>query len=390
MKKVNHGRKVLILGADGTQSLPIAESLYCHGYEIHGFFGKKMSYGYTSRFFKYKCIIHPSDELEHLRLVIEYVKVNKIDVIFPMGDKVAELISKYKGKLENIVKLVAPTYSVFLKGYDKNQLMLVCKQIGIPHPKTIDLSQVQIEDVDDGIFPALIKPNITTGGRGMTLVRNKEEFKEKFHSIYAQYGNCHLQEFIEAGGRQIKVQLFVDRLGNILCSSVMHKQRYYPEKGGSSSCNTTIKDDSVVQNCLKVLQNIHWEGFADFDLIEDPKDSVLKIMEINPRVPACVKSAIKSGADYAELYVDYALKNNLNQYMPQTGITLRHLGFDVLWFVHSKDRFKAKPSWFRFFGKKLFYQDLSLSDPLPFFSGSIDNIRNFLNVSHRKQKAGLG
>ena len=252
---------------------------------------------------------------------------------------------------------------------------------------TIDLEDK--ENVDESIFPALIKPNITTGGRGMVLVHSITEFNEKISQIKEQYGACHLQEFIQSGGKQIKVQLFVNDKSELLYFSVLHKQRYYPENGGSSSCNKTILDEKVVQYCHKVLQNIHWIGFADFDLIEDPKDGILKIMEINPRVPACVKSAIKSGTDYARIYVDYALGNSMQEYISLPGYKLRHLGFEILWFLHSKERFKTKPSWFHFWGHKMYYQDFSLRDPLPFIYGTLANIKKQLSPSFRKQKTGL-
>jgi len=380
--------KVLILDADGTQSLPIAESLHSHGIEVHGFFHAKMCYGYASRYFTKRRVIKAGYGENYVQQIIGYIKKDSIDVIFPMGDLVAELVCKFQDRLRPYVRFVTPDYQSFREGYDKNKLMHICKKCNIPHPRTIDLSICSINEVDDEIFPALLKPNITTGGRGMTMVRTKKELENVFESIHTQYGDCHLQEFIQSGGRQIKAQLFVDKQGKLLCSSVMHKQRFYPEKGGSSSCNTTIIDNNVVDNCLTILRAIKWEGIADFDLIEDPKDGKLKIMEINPRVPACIKSAIKSGADYAELYVDYALCNKLKDYHSKPGYMLRHIGFEFLWFMSSKNRLRTTPSWFRFWGAHLYYQDFSLKDPLPFFGGTFENIVKLMSPSFRKSKSG--
>ena len=382
--------KVLILDADGTQSLPIAESLHGHSIEVHGFFHTKMCYGYACRFYAKRQVIKSCSEEKYVQQIIDYVKANDIDVIIPMGDYVAELVGRFQDRLRPHVRFVTPDYQSFRDGYDKNSLMHICKKCNIPHPRTIDLSICSINEVDDAIFPALLKPNITTGGRGMTLVRTKNELENVFESIHTQYGDCHLQEFVQSGGRQIKAQLFVDKQGKLLCSSVMHKQRYYPEKGGSSSCNTTIIDNNIVDNCLTILRAIKWEGIADFDLIEDPKDGELKIMEINPRVPACIKSAIKSGADYAKLYVDYALENEIEEYHAKPGYTLRHLGFEILWFLKSENRFKSKPSWFIFFGKHIYYQDFSFKDPLPLLFGSMGNILKLMNPAFKASKSGIG
>ena len=145
----------------------------------------------------------------------------------------------------------------------------------------------------------------------------------------------------------------------------------------------------VVNSCYSVLKAIHWVGFADFDLIEDPKDGLFKIMEINPRMPACIKSSIKSGANYALLYVDYALGKPLKSFVSLPGYKLRHIGFEILWFIHSKSRFNTTPSWFKFWGRNMYYQDFAWNDPLPFFYGTIANIKKQLSPSFRKQKSGL-
>ena len=384
MKKTS----VLILGADGTQTLPIAESLYKHGIKVHGFFGKRLTYGYFSRYVAKRIIIKSLSGEDYVNQIVDYVQNNHIDVVIPMGDVVAELVCRYQEKLKRVVHVVTPDYSSFNEGYDKNKLMHICEKCNIPHPRTIDLSSHSIDEVDSTIFPALLKPNITTGARGMSLIHSIEDLKGMYETVRKNYGECHLQEFITGGGKQIKAQLFVDKNGALLCSSVMHKQRYYPEKGGSSSCNTTIINDQVVKNCLTILRAINWEGMADFDLIEDPKDGEYKIMEINPRVPACIKSAIKSGADYAELYVDYALGRPLKKYHSKPGYTLRFIGFEILWFLSSKNRFHSKPSWFKFWGRHVYYQDFSISDPLTFFLGSIENILKFADPSFRKSKSG--
>ena len=378
---------ILILDADGTQMLPVAETLCRQRYILHGFYNHKLSYGYGCRYVKFINIIHYSSEDNYVKDILDYAKNFNIDVLFPMSDRTAAIISKYREILKERFHFVTPDYDAFCLGYDKNSLMHVCAENNIPHPRTIDLEDKK--NVDESIFPALIKPNITTGGRGMVLVHSITEFNEKISQIKEQYGACHLQEFIQSGGKQIKVQLFVNDKSELLYFSVLHKQRYYPENGGSSSCNKTILDEKVVQYCHKVLQNIHWIGFADFDLIEDPKDGILKIMEINPRVPACVKSAIKSGTDYARIYVDYALGNSMQEYISLPGYKLRHLGFEILWFLHSKERFKTKPSWFHFWGHKMYYQDFSLRDPLPFIYGTLANIKKQLSPSFRKQKTGL-
>jgi predicted ATP-grasp superfamily ATP-dependent carboligase len=137
------------------------------------------------------------------------------------------------------------------------------------------------------------------------------------------------------------------------------------------------------------MKSIGWTGFADFDMIKDPKDGVVKIMELNPRVPACVKSAFESGIDYGTIITEASLGNKPGKFVYSPGKKLRHIGFECLWFLYSKNRLKSEPNWFRFFDKDLSFQDFDWKDPLPFFFGTIGNIKQQCSSEFRKSKSIL-
>lgn len=384
------GENILLFGIDGTQTLPIAKSLYKKGYRLIGLYHDKYGYGTHSRYIHEKIKMNGWDEEFILKSLIDLIESKNIATIIPFGDATAEFLSKHKAELERYIKLTVPEYDVFMSGYDKNRLMALCREKGYPHPFTIDLSdEIDEKELNDFPYPALIKPNLTTGGRGMTLVHSREELKKKLSDIQKVYGACHLQQFIPEGGRQLKVQIFVDKRNDRYIGSVIWKQRYYPEKGGSSCCNVTVENPELIEMCASVLKELGWEGFADFDLIEDPRDGVLKIMEINPRFPACLKSAVESGIDYGNLLVDYTLGHPLQNYGYRPGARLRHIGFEALWFISSKNRFKTKPNWFRWISPHTYYQDFSWTDPLPFVYGTWGNIKKLFTTDTLKKKSGI-
>lgn len=383
---------VLILEGESVQTLIVARKLKDSGYDVHLLCGYKLSYGYKTKYADKKTVKPEGlTEEQLLKYLINYIKSNAISTIIPMGDDDALIMSKYKSELTQYTRYLMPDLDVFRKGYDKNLLMSFCSKNGYPHPKTIDLNEIDYLSIKEGDipFPAIIKPNYTSGGRGMTIVKNIDELKEKYPAIKEQYGNCHVQEFIRKGGKQIKVQVFIDPRTGKSYSSVIHKQRYYPIEGGSSCCNETILDNDLSKMCTKLLKEIGWEGFADFDLIEDPANGELKIMEINPRIPACIQSAVLSGLDYATMIADVSLGKNLKEYTYKPGQKLRHIGFEVLWFLSSKERFKTSPNWFRWIDRHLSFQDFSWRDPLPFLYGTFGNILKQLNPEFRKKKAGM-
>lgn len=382
--------RIAILDAQTIQTLAVAKSLKKLNYYLILICDNKKSYGYHTRFADQK-IVAPSiqnDITGFHKFFMKLLENEKIDVIIPMNDHSAHYISFNKEILSRRTNFIMPSYDIFLNAYDKNRLMRTCMENGFPHPKTMGLSEANdIEYIANKIgFPALIKPNISTGARGITIVNSISEVKKKLPQIVKDYGNCHLQEYIQPGGKQYKVELFVNDQ-NLINSTVIHKIRFYPEKGGSSCFCQTVQRDDLVSVCFEVLKVLKWEGFADFDLIEDPQDHIVKIMEINPRIPACIKVSFSSGVNFAENIVQYSLKEAFTKYHYKPGMYLRYLGLDILWFIQSQNRFKVNPSWMKtLFSSREALQDGCFEDPQPFIFGTIGGLIKQLNPRFRASK----
>lgn len=386
------GNKVLILDCGAPQILAMAECLRKTGYHVDALCCSDGNYGYHSNLIENKYVCPDEHDKEYVPFVLNFLKEHKYDVIMPTSDVNAEFCSFYKYEIQKYTNVLIPEKEIFQKAYDKNNLMTLCREKGYPHPVTVDLKDWDCHStgiLKDFPYPGILKPNLTSGGRGMTLVNSNEDLMKVFPEIHREYGDCHLQQFIMPGGRQVKVEIMTDAEGTPAYSSVIWKQRFYPVNGGSSCCNVTIDEPEIAEICGKILQDIGWNGFADFDLIEDPNTKRLLIMEINPRTPACVRSAYKSGLDFATMIADATLGLPLRKYEYKPGKKLRHIGFEVLWFLKSPDRFKARPSWFNFFGKDTYYQDWVWGDFGAFFWGSWNNLKKQLNPEFRKAKSGV-
>ena len=377
--------KVLVLGC-GTQGLAIVKDLKLFGHEVC-IIGEKNNYADSSRYLD--IFIHTefsplSDD--YLKLVEETIQKYRIETIIPMGDVPSEFLSINKSRLQKYVKYALPDIGIWRKAVDKSGLMKVCKEKGYPIPLTINTEEELLTMSKELIpFPLLIKPNITCGARGMTLVQSYNELMEKYPAVKEEYGECHFQQYVKQGGAQVECQLFIDENKKLVNSSVIYKYRWYPEKGGSSCCAVSVKNDQIIDTLYHLLIDLNWVGFADFDTIEDPETGRLLIMELNPRVPACVKCAIESGIHWGQIIIDGYLGNAQKGYSYQTGEYLRHLGFEMLWFLHSPNRFTTRPNWFEFFGKHIHYQDMSgWSDPMSFIKGTYNNVKKVL--SHKEKE----
>ena len=185
--------KVLILDGGATHAVAIAECLKRSGYAVAALCSNKYEYGYHSHFIDERYLGPDSHDKNYAYWVIRFLKGHKFDVLIPTSDATAEFMSFHKDTLTKLTGVLMPDKDIFKKAYDKNNLMRVCRENNFPHPLTIDLqgySEVidDIEELQNFPYPGLLKPNLTSGGRGMTLVNSIEELKQVYPSIRKQYG----------------------------------------------------------------------------------------------------------------------------------------------------------------------------------------------------------
>lgn len=357
MRLGNDKITILLLGG-GLQAVSVAYSLYKTGSEV---------YTYSTDFaFKYCRWIK---EVSSFDLVIDellrYIKDKSIDVVIPMSDKYALWLSQHKNDIQEQVqvKCAVPDYKSVVIASSKSDLMQLCEDNHLPVPRT---RKVTLDNLVPAMgfvgFPALIKPDHSVGSRGIIKVDNLNDLKENIQLINRKYGSCSIQEWVDNEEFYFNVMLYRYRDGSFAPTVVIRISRFYP-LGGGSSCFCKTEKEPILENiCKKILDLLDWNGFADFDVLYDKKEQQFKVIEINPRVPASIRAADISGINYPRIMVCDVLGMPKEQMDYRTGMCLRYLGLDLMWFFKSKNRFKVKPCWFKFWGDRLFYQDLYRSN----------------------------
>lgn len=368
----------ILLFGGGLQGLSFGESLY----KINDYNVDAISDGddvKRSRFFRK---VYPINNSKFDVLLDRILTREHYDVIVPMGDVVATYLSKHKDEIESVyhVKCAVADDRCFTIVADKGKFMKFCKDNNFPHPLTTSLLETNLETAACEVgLPALIKPDHSVGARGVTKVHSLEELKSYYPKISEKYGTCTLQEFIDNPDYYYNVMMYRDSKGHCDNSVVIKIVRMYPIKAGSSSCCLTVDNPELIDICKKVLDKLNWTGMADFDVLQRKDTMEYKIIEMNPRVPASLRAAYISGVNFPEIIVRDALAESPIHYHYKTGKVLRYMGIDMLWFLMSPNRFKSTPSWFYFYGKDIYYQDIFCSDPSTWYSWLLTGIMKLLH-----------
>lgn len=377
----------ILLFGGGLQVLSIARSLKSKGYKVD-VAGEHNEISFRSRYVN-KCYNICLDELTTSNFV-SILNISNYAVVIPMEDDYATWLSMHKDEIHHLskAKCAVMDYDVYALASDKTQLLDFCKQYNLPHPKTAIINDNYEALAEEVGFPALIKPSHSAGSRGIHIVNSIDELKEWSEKTIAEYGECALQEYICSKDYYYNVMLYRTADGNWGNYTITKIMRYYPIKGGSSSFCVTIENEKLLNICKEILDKLGWIGFADFDVLEKG-DGDYRVIEINPRIPASVKAAAISGVNFGEMIVKDILGEGLPKYTYTPGMQLRCLGLDIAWFLSSPNRWKCKPSWFKFFGKNLAYQEGGSKDFMAMCTSIWMGIKKQLDPSFRKQKSGM-
>lgn len=377
--------KILLIAGSARQVLPMAKYLRRLGHIITTYNSSKFDYGYSSRY-PHKKILRKIDWENKdtvFKDILNHIKEVSYDLIIPMNDESAIILSKHKKEFEKYTKVAVNDWYIFHTAMDKFQTMRVCMDHLLPCPLSVmDFNEFD-KRKDEFRFPIVVKPRTGCGAVGFHISKDYEDLKSYYSFAEKKYGPCLIQEYIPQSDLQYKAELYIDRGGNLKSAVVFAKVRWYPINGGSSTLNVTVDRPDIVENCCRLLKVMDWRGYADVDLIQDPRDNIAKIIEINPRITGSVKICFKAGVNFSQQIVEDSLFDEVAPMMNyKKGIYLRYFQKDVLWFIKSPSRFRAKPSWFSF--KRSSDQIFDITDPLPFLFSSIMAIPQLIKDNKKR------
>lgn len=378
--------RILLFGG-GLQTLSISRGLKDYGHIVVNV-ADKNAVGRYGRFIDFFYEIMLEDY--RVQDFIQLLSKASVDLVIPTEDEYAEWLSEHKQEIEKLtaVRLAVADHTLFRSVINKKELLATCKKWNIPHPKTMAIDICNVDEIAKQMsFPVLIKPDISNGSRGIKRVENVQELKQILPEVMRAYGTCTAQEFINQQ-HYYNVMLYRYEDGSWGQYVVTKITRYYPIKGGSSSFCTTIINDEITKPCKTLLEKLGWYGFADFDVLEKGNGDY-RIIEINPRVPASVHAAYISGVNFGAMLASDMLEGKKLKSDYKPGTQLRFLGLDIAWFLASPNRFKTSPSWFKFIGKNLYYQEGGIHDIKAMFYSILLGIRKELSPSFRKSKVGM-
>ncbi|MFA5293117.1 MAG: ATP-grasp domain-containing protein [Phycisphaerae bacterium] len=377
-KKSTSCQTVLVIESHARAAVAVIKSLLGHGLEVAAASDHRYCAGFFVKGLKKRLIYPPIENNpdEFIEWLLNYLRLNKTKMLFPLGNAGVELVSRYQEELRQYTNLFVSEHSSFVIAYDKIQANKAAEAVCVPIPQSWYPDETGLDSViKSARFPLVIKPNIGVGARGIIRVNSPIELEKVWKSAQKSKYRMFVQKFIEHPARQYVVDMLLDKQFNSVAAVASEKVRFFPVKGGASTLSRSIHNSDLYNNSAKLLKSIGYYGISNIDWIEDSEDGILKFLEINPRFGEMHGICNAVGVDMPYYLYKLAMGETfsaIKDYIEDK--YFRFLPTDLMWFLSSPERFKAKPGFLASFRNDVTHTLFEANDYGPLLGYILENL----------------
>lgn len=205
------------------------------------------------------------DDSNFVKSMRNIIKERNIDALYPTSDIAIAGLKAYEKELGCIV--IAPPLETTEICLSKNKTYERLKGI-VSIPKVY-----KYDEVED--FPVFVKPNIGTGSKGASIIRNKDEL------ISAAKGHSDVIILEYLPGREYTVDCFSNRQGELLYFAARIRNRI---KAGTSVNTYFVENQGEFEEPINRINNVLKFDGAWFAQFKRDKDGKLCLLEIASRL----------------------------------------------------------------------------------------------------------
>ena len=231
-----------------------------------------------------------------IKAIIRVAKQNNVDAIHPGYGFLSENAEFAKQCEENGIIFIGPKVEVLQSLGDKVRAKEVAVKNNIPVIKSNEqeLTSVEIalEEAEKIGYPVMLKAASGGGGRGMRVIRTKEDLKNGFNESRREALNAFgddtvfLEKFVE-DPKHIEIQIVGDNHGNLVhlferdCS-VQRRYQKVIEFAPSQDLDENIKQN-LYKYAVNLCKAVNYNNIGTVEFLVDRNGEIFFI-EVNPRI----------------------------------------------------------------------------------------------------------
>ncbi|TYB94772.1 MAG: ATP-grasp domain-containing protein [Kosmotoga sp.] len=335
--------KILVTTARNMYGLNTIRILSAEGHEVFAADSIKLNGGAFSKYVK-KSFVYPEvskNAPSFVELILDFVEQENIEYIIPSFEE-AYVLSYYKEKFKNKVKMLVEDYEKLMILHDKYTMTQLSKQLGIDVPRTILLKDFRRSEWN---FPFVLKPRKNRAAMGIKKIDNEDKLKKILKKINIK--NYMVQQYID---HKQYCTTGIAYNGKLIGNVIYKNLREFPESGGFGTYRVSCDIPEIIENVNKLVSELEYTGFICVDHLHDSKTGRYYITDVNPRMSPGLYTAYMAGVNLPKMYIDLIDKPQTikEQFAPAGHVS--YTGFLELGWILSvlfKGKFRSIKDYFK-------------------------------------------
>jgi D-aspartate ligase len=281
----------LVVDVGWVNGLAAIRSLGRAGVRVLALDHRPSALGFRSRYATPVLCPDPQDEEAFVSFLGELgEKLDAPAPVFATHDEPLNAIARGAERLGERFLYPFPPWKVLARIQNKRAQLDAAERAGIavPHTATPGSAAEARSAADELGYPVLVKPSSTEGfkrrfGRQAFRCETAAEV-ERAYADAEQYEPL-VQELIPGGdGTLFTLGSYLSAAGEALGLFCGRKLRQTPPGVGTCRVGEALWAEDVVEQGLRLLREVEHTGLSQVEFKRDPRDGVLRLMEINPRL----------------------------------------------------------------------------------------------------------
>ena len=286
---------------------------------------------------------HPErDEAGFVEALVAAARRFGPTLLIPANDATLGVVSRHKAVLSEHHTVAAADWSVLERIIDKRHTYELAHSIGVPAPRTATpTSRPDAERIATEVtYPCLVKPRVSHQyverfGSKLARVHDPAELLAEYDRTAEAGIEVMIQEFIPGDDRH---SFIFDsyRADGASIEFTAQKVRLGPPEFGLARVVVSRSMPELHEPAGRMLDALGYTGYSCTEFKRDPRDGIVKLIEVNGRVNRSILHPLAAGLNYPALMYRHLVRGEPVEAPPVSPrrVYWIDLASDLRWAAH--------------------------------------------------------
>jgi len=332
-------RRVLAIVGDTQVGLWVVRSMARNGLEVHAIVNTLHGQPAHSKYSASAWIMdNKANQSGFADEILQLAKQLDVGSIMPVSEGFHNGLISIRDRLDDLdIHLFSPSREIFDKATDKDYVHQLCLDLDVPVAKGMRLDELMGQDPETTLsYPLVLrtrKQNVAGGKVPVkaAYARNLDELLNWYRQFESFADNVIVQEYHP--GAEEHVQILMHE-GEMFMTGDYIGEHHMPLAGGVTVQRVSCHHQPVIDDTIKVLKALNWQGIAGVQFHYDPETGKYIFLEINPRFSGGLPTVVMAGFEASfNLWQSHFEPEKMRKTNYQIGLRTRILGGDANWFL---------------------------------------------------------